>query len=202
MSAVTARLQTDAEGHHDGADTPAAGRNRAGGGGEDDLRPARAHRGGGGDAPAFSDEAGDGWQTLTWAQARQRVRELAAGFAAIGLAPGERVALMLPNRSEHVLADLAAVFAGGLGVTFYATLVPEQIAFVAGDCDARIAVLDGAEQLARWQAVLDQLPGLKKIIVVDPAACPSGEPYLTWDAFAALGEERHAADPELIARRV
>src|SRR5215467_5930143 len=155
-----------------------------------------------GEAPAFSDEAGDGWQTLTWAQALRRIRQLAAGFAALGLTPGERVALMLPNRSEHVLADLAAVFAGGLGVTFYATLAPEQIAFVAGDCDARIAVLDGAEQLARWQPVLGQLPGLKKIIVVDPAACPSGEPYLTWDAFAALGEEQHAADPELIARRV
>jgi long-chain acyl-CoA synthetase len=154
-----------------------------------------------GEAPAFSDEAGDGWQTLTWAQAYQRVQQLAAGFAALGLAPGERVALMLPNRSEHVLADLAAVFAGGLGVTFYATLAPEQIAFVAADCDARIAVLDGAGELARWQPVLDQLPGLKKIIVLDPAACPAGEPYLTWDAFAALGEQQHAADPELISAR-
>jgi long-chain acyl-CoA synthetase len=158
-----------------------------------------------GEAPAYSDEADgapDGWQTLTWARAHQRVRQLAAGFAALGLAPGERVALMLPNRSEHVLADLAAVFAGGLGVTCYATLAPEQIAFVAADCDARIAVLNGAGELARWEPVLEQLPGLKKIIVVDPAACPAGEPYLTWDAFAALGEERHAADPELIGTRV
>ena len=85
--------------------------------------------------------------------------EVAAGFAALGLAPGERVALMLPNRSEHVLADLGAVHAGGLGVTLYATLTPEQIGYVAADCDARIAVLDGAAELARWQPVLDQLPG-------------------------------------------
>ena len=100
-----------------------------------------------GDAPAFSNEAGDSWQTLTWAQAHEQVRELAAGFAALGLAPGERVALMLPNRTEHVLADLAAVHAGGLGVTIYATLAPEQIAFVAGDCDARIA---GIRSGSRW----------------------------------------------------
>ena len=81
-----------------------------------------------GDARAYSDEAGagagDGWQSLTWSQARQRVLEVAAGFAALGLAPGERVALMLPNRSEHVLADLGAVHAGGLAVTLYATLAP------------------------------------------------------------------------------
>jgi long-chain acyl-CoA synthetase len=155
-----------------------------------------------GDAPAFSNEAGDSWQTLTWAQTHQQVRELAAGFAALGLAPGERVALMLPNCTEHVLADQAAVHAGGLGVTIYATLAPEQIAFVAGDCDARIAVVDGAGELARWQPVLDQLPGLKTIIVRDAAACPAGEPYLTWDAFAALGKERYAADPDLVSERV
>jgi long-subunit acyl-CoA synthetase (AMP-forming) len=155
--------------------------------------------------PAFSDaggEPGGGWQTLTWAQAHQRVLELAAGFVALGLAPGERVALMLPNRSEHVLADLGALHAGGLGVTFYATLAPEQIAFIAGDCDARIAVLDGAEQLARWQPVLDQLPALKKIIVLDAAACPPGEPYLSWDDFAALGAARLVANPAAVAERV
>ena len=155
-----------------------------------------------GDAGAFSDEDGDGWRSLTWSQARQRVLEVAAGFAALGLAPGERVALMLPNRSEHVLADLGAVHAGGLGVTLYATLAPEQIGYVAADCDARIAVLDGAAELARWQPVLDQLPGLTRIIVRDPAACPAGDRYLTWDGLVALGRDRLAADPDEITARV
>jgi long-chain acyl-CoA synthetase len=163
-----------------------------------------------GDAWAYSDEAvtgadagaGDGWQSLTWSQARQRVLEVAAGFAALGLAPGERVALMLPNRSEHVLADLGAVHAGGLGVTLYATLAPEQIAYVAADCDARIAVLDGAAELARWQPILEQLPGISKIIVRDPAACPAGGPYMTWADFAALGRERFTAEPGQITARV
>ena len=163
-----------------------------------------------GDAWAYSDEAvtgadagtGDGWQSLTWSQARQRVLEVAAGFAALGLAPGERVALMLPNRSEHVLADLGAVHAGGLGVTLYATLAPEQIGYVAADCDARIAVLDGAAELARWRPILEQLPGITKIIVRDRTACPAGDRYMTWADFAALGRERFAAEPGEITARV
>ena len=163
-----------------------------------------------GDAWAYSDEAvtgadagtGDGWQSLTWSQARQRVLEVAAGFAALGLAPGERVALMLPNRSEHVLADLGAVHAGGLGVTLYATLAPEQIAYVAADCDARIAVLDGAAELARWRPILEQLPGITKIIVRDRAACPAGDRYMAWADFAALGRERFTAEPGEITARV
>ena len=167
----------------------------------DHLRETAESSGG---APALSDRAGDGtgWQTLTWGQTRQQVLELAAGFAALGLAEGERVALMLPNRSEHILADLAAVHAGGTPVTFYATLAAEQIAYVAGNCDARIAVLDGAAELARWQQILDRLPGVKKIIVRDPAACPAGDQYLTWDAFAALGQERFAADPGAVTARI
>jgi len=157
-----------------------------------------------GAADAYSDEAltDAGWQSLTWSQARQRVLEVAAGFAALGLAPGGRVALMLPNRSEHVLADLGAVHAGGLGVTLYATLAPEQIAFVARDCEARFAVLDGAAELARWHPILEQLPGIKTIIVRDPAACPAGDQYMTWADFAALGRERYAAGPGEIAARV
>jgi long-chain acyl-CoA synthetase len=171
----------------------------------DHLRATAENCGG---APALSDQvagdgaAGTGWQTLTWGQTRQRVLELAAGFAALGLGKGERVALMLPNRAEHVLADLAAVHAGGTPVTFYATLAAEQIAYVAANCDAKIAVLDGAAELARWQRILDRLPGLEKIIVRDAAACPAGDPYLTWDAFAALGQERFAAEPGEVSARI
>jgi len=157
-----------------------------------------------GDAGAYSDMAGagDDWRSLTWEQARQRVLEVAAGFAALGLAPGERVALMLPNRSEHVLADLGAVHAGGLAVTLYATLAAEQIGYVAADCDARIAVLDGAAELARWRPVLDRLPGITKVIVRDPAACPAGDRYLTWADLVARGRERFAAEPGEITGRV
>jgi len=155
-----------------------------------------------GDAPALSDVGESGTQTITWAQAREQALRLAAGFIALGLQPGERVALMLPNRSEHVLADFGAVHAGGVPVTFYATLAAEQVGFVAEDCSARIAVLDGAAELARWQPVLAQLPALKKIIVRDSAACPPGDLYLSWADFAALGRERYAAEPEAVAGRL
>src|SRR6185437_5249519 len=128
----------------------------------DELRQAAETSG---DASAYSDEAGagGGWQSLTWSQVRQRVLEVAAGFA---------------------------------------TLAPEQIAYVAADCDARIAVLDGAAELARWQPVLDRLPGLAAIVVRDPSACPAGGRYLTWDRLVALGRDRVAADPREITARV
>ncbi|MFF5112448.1 AMP-dependent synthetase/ligase [Streptosporangium sp. NPDC000509] len=151
------------------------------------------------DAPAYSDPVEGGWSTLTYSQARQRVLEIAAGFAALGLEPGEAVALMMINRSEHVLADLGAVHAGGVSCSVYSTFAPEQVAFVAGDVGARIAVLGGPADLARWEPVLDELPGLRKVIVLEGA--PAGDRFLSWDDFLALGRETLAADPEAVDAR-
>ena len=140
------------------------------------------------DAPAYSDPVEGGWSTLTYSQARQRVLEIAAGFAALGLEPGEAVALMMVNRSEHVLADLGAVHAGGVSCSVYSTFAPEQVAFVAGDVAARIAVLGGPADLARWEPVLDELPGLRKVVVLEGA--PAGDDrFVSWDDFLALGRE-------------
>ncbi|MEO3885150.1 AMP-dependent synthetase/ligase [Nonomuraea sp. B5E05] len=151
------------------------------------------------DAPAYSDPDGDGWRTLTYAQARERVLEIAAGFAALGLQPGDTVALMMVNRSEHVLADLGVVHAGGAGCTVYSTFAPDQIAFVAGDVGAKYAVLGGPAELARWQPVLDRLDGLRTIIMLEGA--PDGERFLAWTDFLRLGRERLAADPGHIGTR-
>ena len=162
---------------------------------------ATAERWGG--EPAYSDrDDGGAWQTITWEQTRQQASELAAGLIDLGLEPGDRVALMLPNRVEHVLADFAVMHAGGVPVTFYATLAPDQVRYVAADCGATIAVLDGPAELARWQPVLSELPGVKKVIVRDAAACPPGDQYLTWADLLEQGRERLAAAPGAVADRV
>ncbi|MGI9009331.1 MAG: AMP-dependent synthetase/ligase [Streptosporangiaceae bacterium] len=154
-----------------------------------------------GDLPAYSDRQGGGdWQTLTWRQFRDRVLALAAGLVELGLRPGDRVALMLPNRLEHVLADQAVVHAGGVPVTVYATLAANQIKYVASDCDVRFAVLDGASELARWEPLAGELPGLSAVIVRDAAACG---PHLSWAAFEAMSEQA-AAGPAAaeVSRRI
>jgi long-chain acyl-CoA synthetase len=171
-----------------------------------------------GGLPAFSDrnDPAEPWQTITWASARQRAAELAAGFIELGLRPGERVALTLPNRVEHVLADLGVVHAGGVPVTVYSTFAPGQVRYVARDCDARIAVLDGETELRRWQPVLGELSGLRRIIVRDAAACPAHPPrsaglpgtgdsaglgFLTWEELLAAGRRALARQQAEIARR-
>ncbi|MQA97352.1 MAG: AMP-binding protein [Streptosporangiales bacterium] len=155
-----------------------------------------------GDAPALSDLVDGQWKTLTWSEYRQAALEIAAGYAALGVGPGDAVALMMPNRSEHLLADQGALHAGAVPVTVYATFAPEQIAYVAGHCSARVAVLDGQPELDRWSQVLDRLPELSTVIVLDPAAVPAGERYMSWHDLRELGRDRLLAEPEVVRDRI
>lgn len=124
-----------------------------------------------GDSPAYSDRHGDdgnGWRTLTWTVLRETALDLAAALIARGLEPGDTVAIMASSRIEHVLADLAAVHAGGIPMSIYNTLAPEQVAYVARHRSPAFVILEGADQLARWETALRGSPDLPVAVIDGP----------------------------------
>ncbi|MFE7074126.1 AMP-dependent synthetase/ligase [Streptomyces sp. NPDC057620] len=126
----------------------------------------------------------DGWVTLTWAQVREHTTRLAAGYAALGVGRGDHVLLMMANRPEHWLSDLALVRLGAVPVTVYGTSAPEQVTHIARNCRARVAVVEGAAQVALWEPLsADAGVPLERIVVVESGAEGGHFPY------AALGRE-------------
>src|SRR3954447_22525217 len=82
--------------------------------------------------------------SLTWSELRERVDALAGGLAALGVKRGDRVALMMNNRPEFHVADLAVMTLGATPFSIYQTFSPEQIAFVVADAGARVALVESA----------------------------------------------------------
>ncbi|MHA6780659.1 class I adenylate-forming enzyme family protein [Pseudonocardia saturnea] len=82
-----------------------------------------------------------GGRSATYAQLTDRVARLAAGFSRIGLAPGDRVVLLLPNSPELVEALLAAMWGGFVAVPLNWHLHPQEVAYVLRYCDARAVVV-------------------------------------------------------------
>src|SRR6202049_3375164 len=107
---------------------------------------------------ALSWKTDQGWQSLTWEEYRQRVREVALGLSAIGFGPGEFGVIMARNRPEHVIADLGIMHAQGTPVSLYNTLASEQVQYIAGHCDASVAIVEDAGFLAKFREVKGQLP--------------------------------------------
>ncbi|SEB87241.1 long-chain acyl-CoA synthetase [Streptomyces sp. 2131.1] len=119
-----------------------------------------------------------GWSTYTWAEVEAHTRVLAAGYRALGAGRGDRVLLMMPNRPEHWLSDLALVRLGAVPVSVYGTAAPEQITHIARNCRARIAVVDGAPQVALWEPLLtDEGTPLERLVVAEPGTEGGHLPY-------------------------
>ncbi|MFD8688547.1 AMP-dependent synthetase/ligase [Streptomyces sp. NPDC059651] len=123
-------------------------------------------------------EADGGWATLSWGEIHERTRSLAAGYAALGVGRGDRVLLMMSNRPEHWLSDLALVRLGAVPVSVYGTAAPEQITHIARNCRARLAVVEGAAQVAVWEPLLaDADTPLERLVVAEPGGTGSHLPY-------------------------
>jgi long-chain acyl-CoA synthetase len=110
--------------------------------------------------------------TITWGELRERVDALAGGLAELGLRRGETLALMLSNRPEFHICDLAGMMLGATPFSIYNTYTPEQIEYLVADADAKILICE-QQYLPQVLQARAQLPGLAHVIVVDGEA-PEG----------------------------
>jgi long-chain acyl-CoA synthetase len=114
---------------------------------------------------------------LTWSALRERVDALAGGLAKLGVTRGQCVALMLSNRPEFHIADLAVVTLGATPFSIYVTYPADEIEFLITDSAARVAIVEQAFLPVMLEA-RKNLPGLEHVIVVDGEA---SEGVLTLD---------------------
>ena len=105
--------------------------------------------------------------SITWREYAERVRETAAGLAALGLQRGDTMALMLTNRPEFHWFDGAALHLGATPFSLYNTYTTEQIQYQVSDAGARIVVTE--EAFADRVAGLE---GVEHVIVVERDGLP------------------------------
>ncbi len=153
------------------------------------------------DLPALASLDEPDGETLTWAALRDEVAAVARGLADLGLRARQRMIIMAPSRPEHLIVDLAAANLAAIPCTAYSTLSSDQIRYVVNHSAASVAVLAGEAELARWWPVLDDLPNLEHIVLLDPDAAPADDPRFV--GFAALrerGADLHADNPAAFER--
>ncbi|HYB22789.1 MAG TPA: long-chain fatty acid--CoA ligase [Solirubrobacteraceae bacterium] len=107
--------------------------------------------------------------SITWGELRERVDALAGGLAKLGVKRADTVALMLSNRPEFHLADLAAMMLGATPFSLYTTYTPEQIRYLIDDSGARVLICE-QQFLAQVREARRELPQLEYVIVVDGEA--------------------------------
>jgi len=134
-------------------------------------------------------------QGIAWTSGRdivERVRDLSLGLATLGMARGDRVAIISESRPEWLFADLAVLAAGAVTTPLYPTLTAEQIGALLEDSGASLAIVSSPALLDRVRAIPDRAASLRAIVVIDPPeTMPTGPiPMVSLAEVSAQGHRR------------
>ena len=144
------------------------------------------------------------WQSRTWREAAAEARALARGLADMGLARGDKVAIVGDNRPPLYLAMGAAQMLGAVPVPIYQDSVADEMLFILEHAEVRFAVVEDQEQVDKLLQVRPRLPGLERIVYRDPR----GMRHYRDDALAPYedvrraGARRDEADPGVLDREI
>ncbi|MDO8448404.1 MAG: long-chain fatty acid--CoA ligase [Rhodoferax sp.] len=107
------------------------------------------------------------WKPYDWASYYRRACHFGLGLRALGLPEGGHVGVISENRIEWVLAQMGAGLVGAVTVGVYPTSPTSEVAYVVGHADIEIMVCEDQEQTDKVLEALDQLPRLRKIVVME-----------------------------------
>ena len=145
-------------------------------------------------------KAGGEWRPISANDFGFTVRALSLGLNALGVQPGDRVAILSENRPEWAIADFAILCAGAWTVPIYATLPANQIAPLLNDSGARLVFCSTLEQLGKVLTIKRQCGKLEHVVLVD--GNPPGEPgYTTFHAVVDKGRPTLEMSPNVFDAR-
>jgi long-chain acyl-CoA synthetase len=122
------------------------------------------------DRPALAEPDGQAFRTWSMLGFVDEVEALARGLVALGIRPGERVALLSATRIEFTLLDYAIWSAGAVTVPLYETSSAEQVAWILADSDARILLCENAGLAAIHASVAQRTPACEQVLVIEDGA--------------------------------
>ena len=104
------------------------------------------------------------WQAWTWSEVLEEVQTFAAGLVALGVQPGERVAVIGYNRPRLYWSLVAAHWIGAVAVPLYADAIADEMAYVLDHAGIVVAVVQDQEQVDKILSLAARLPVLRHII--------------------------------------
>jgi long-chain acyl-CoA synthetase len=108
------------------------------------------------------------WQAFTWKEYHEHVKYFSLGLMSLGLARGDKVAIIGDNRPEWVWAEVAAQAAGAVPLGLYQDSSLKEVSYVVDHSDSTFVVAEDQEQVDKILEMKDQLPKVRYIVYADP----------------------------------
>ncbi len=161
-----------------------------------------------GDLTLFRQKEYGLWQSLSWTEVGEIVREVGMGLIELGFAVGETASVLGNTRQEWLFSDLAVLSCGGISSGIYPTDAASQVEYLMEDSNSVLLFVEDDEQLDKALEVRERLPSLRKIIVwnMDGLRDLDDEQVIGLNSLRELGRKRalrlgdQAAETEWRAR--
>jgi long-chain acyl-CoA synthetase len=144
-----------------------------------------------GDRPFLWAKRDGTYRPISWREAARQVSAMARGLRVLGVARGDRVALVAENRPEWVIADLAIMAAGAITVPAYTTHTVEDHRHLLSNSGAKAVIVSTAALANRVMPAADQVSTITSIITFEPlrsGQLSHAEVY-RWDEVMATGAD-------------
>ncbi|MGW7441686.1 AMP-dependent synthetase/ligase [Streptomyces sp. NPDC054849] len=140
-----------------------------------------------------------GRQTRTYEELGAEVRAVGCALLGLGVAAGERVAVLAETRPQWTYTHFGVLAAGAVLVPVYPTAGEEEVAWVLSDSEAVVVVCDDGRQAARVEALRAQLPALRAVVLMDELARhPPRDPVPESELLARAAAVPPAADASIV----
>ncbi len=136
-----------------------------------------------GDRPFLWHKKDDIWHPQTWREVADTVTALANGLRAVGIASGDRVALVSENRPEWLIADLAIMSLGAIAVPAYTTNTVADHLHVLSDSGSVAAIVSTPALAETVVPAASQSPDTQTVISIESLTqpAPDGLRCLDWN---------------------
>ena len=145
------------------------------------------------------------WQEVTWSSYWDTVVTVGHALLALGVEPGDRVAVHSENRREWLYSDVATICVRAMTVGLYPTNPPAEVGYLLSHSGAKVLIAEDQEQVDKALAVIDRCPDLERIVYIEPRGIRYHYDHpklLAWDDLLKLGGEHRAAHPGAVEARM
>jgi long-chain acyl-CoA synthetase len=139
------------------------------------------------------------WQSFTWREYHDHVRDFSLGLVALGLQRGENLAIIGDNRPEWIWSEIAAQAAGAASVGLYQDSNLSEVTYVIDHCDAAVVVAEDQEQVDKILDMMEKLPKVRHVVYTDPRGLRKYRhpALLSFEAVEEMGRELARKQPAL-----
>jgi len=144
------------------------------------------------------------WEEMSWAEYWDAVHTVGHALIALGVEPGDRVAVHAENRREWLISDVAIVAIRAMTVGLYPTNPAPEVHYLLGHSGSTVLIAEDQEQVDKALAVADDLPDLHTIVYLEPRGVRRYDDprLLSWEQLLSRGRAHREEHPDAVAARM